>query len=228
VSSSEGCSLHTSIGSFLSLSLLVRMIRLLPLGIAVAMSRPRKFPRAFFACRLLRSSGPASLLFIFNLLSFTEVHYASSSPSARSTGDPAHMVSLLGFAVPADARRRSLSLRCRASFMIPRQPSLFSPSPIDHQKPGDTRRCWSMPAAHDARAAPAYGSSSPFPSATSAEVERTRALTAALFAQLDAEGRNPYSPANVAAFRDELLDQLERADPGRDYAQLLLPGGSLK
>jgi hypothetical protein len=112
--------------------------------------------------------------------------------------------------------------------MIPLQPSLFPSSALDHQKPGDIRRRRSMPAAHDARAALASGNSSPFPSATSAEVERTRALTAALFAQLDAEGRNPYSPANVAAFRDELLDQLERADPGRDYAQLLLPGGSIK
>lgn len=114
--------------------------------------------------------------------------------------------------------------------MIPRQPSLFPPSPIDHQKPGDIRRRRSMPSAEliRARAVPASGSPSPFPSATSAETERARALTAALFDQLTAEGRNPFTPANVGAHRDEMLASLERADPGRDYAALLLPGGSIK
>jgi len=111
----------------------------------------------------------------------------------------------------------------------PAQPSLFPSSGLDHQKPGDIRRRRSVPSAEliRARAVPASGSPSPFPSATSAETERARALTAALFAQLQAEGRDPSMPECVGAFRDEMLDQLSRADPGRDYAQLLLPGGSI-
>lgn len=114
--------------------------------------------------------------------------------------------------------------------MKPVQPLLFPSSSIDHSKPGDIRRRRSITAAEPirARAALASGNSSPFPSASLAETERARDLTAALFAQLTAEGRNPFTPENVGAFRDEMLDQLERADPARDYAQLLLPGGSIK
>lgn len=114
--------------------------------------------------------------------------------------------------------------------MKPAQPSLFPSSPLDLQKPGDIRRRRSSPTAEliRARAVPASGSPSPFPSASAAETERARDLTAALFVQLSAEGRNPFDPVNVGAHRDEMLASLERADPARDYAQLLLPGGSIK
>lgn len=116
--------------------------------------------------------------------------------------------------------------------MKPVQPLLFPSSVIDHSKPGDIRRRRSITAAEPirARAAPAFGgssSSSDFP-ATPAEIERARALTAELFAQLRSEGRDPSTPANVGAFRDEMLAQFKRSDPDRDYSKLLLPGGSLK
>lgn len=111
----------------------------------------------------------------------------------------------------------------------PLQPSLFGNDPvIDHQKPGDIRRRSSLPAARPkARAALASGnsSSSGWVVPTPAEVERTRALTEALFRSLRAEGLDPSSPDNVRAFRDELLDQLCRSDPDRTslYRVLLLP-----